>query len=85
MQLRIRLTVVSYYVVGIALLWYVRVHSCRSYFYTWYGLLPLQVRSLSHTHCFVLYAGMTDKQAVLTGGGGAVFQDLGLLLARTVQ
>ncbi|BDA51087.1 hypothetical protein COCOBI_17-3070 [Coccomyxa sp. Obi] len=35
--------VVLFYTYAIVMLWYVRVHSCRSYIYTWYGLLPLQV------------------------------------------
>ena len=36
--------VVMFYTVSIAVLWYVRIRSCRSFAYTWYGLLPLQVR-----------------------------------------
>ncbi|EIE21255.1 alpha/beta-hydrolase [Coccomyxa subellipsoidea C-169] len=43
LMLRVRLLVVAFYTLGIALLWYVKIHSCRSYMYTWYGLLPLQV------------------------------------------
>jgi hypothetical protein len=56
LQLRVRLLVVAFYILGIALLWYVRVHDCRSYMYTWYGLLPLQVSqvcsriTLPYTH-----------------------------------
>ncbi len=46
-QLRVRLLVVAFYTLGIALLWYVKIHSCRSYMYTWYGLLPLQVSHAS--------------------------------------
>lgn len=42
-QLRVRLLVVGFYTLAIALLWYARLNSCRSYVYTWYGLLPLQV------------------------------------------
>ncbi|CAL8466201.1 g5737 [Coccomyxa elongata] len=42
-QLRVRLLVVAFYTLAIPLLWYVRINSCRSYMYTWYGLLPLQV------------------------------------------
>lgn len=42
-QMRVRLLVVSFYTLAIALLWYVKNHTCRSYMYTWYGLLPLQV------------------------------------------
>ncbi|BDA51093.1 hypothetical protein COCOBI_17-3130 [Coccomyxa sp. Obi] len=43
LSLRVRLLVVAFYTLVIPLLWYVRINSCRSYMYTWYGLLPLQV------------------------------------------
>ncbi|CAL8466198.1 g5734 [Coccomyxa elongata] len=43
LQLRVRFRVLTFYTYATALLWYVRIHSCRSFMYTWYGLLPLQV------------------------------------------
>ncbi|BDA51092.1 probable phospholipase A1-Igamma1, chloroplastic at C-terminar half [Coccomyxa sp. Obi] len=43
LQLRVRMLVVAFYTLAIALLWFVRIHTCRSYMYTWYGLLPLQL------------------------------------------
>ncbi len=51
-QLRVRLLVVAHYTLGMGMLWYVRVHSCRSYLYTWFGALPLQV---SHTLLFLTW------------------------------
>lgn len=43
-QLKVRTLVIMFYTLSIALLWYVRPRCCRSYIYTWYGMLPLQVR-----------------------------------------
>ena len=44
-QLKIRTLVVSFYTMSIALLWFVKMQSCMSYVFTWYGMLPLQVCS----------------------------------------
>ena len=57
-QLRVRLLVVAFYTLGIALLWYVKIHSCRSYMYTWYGLLPLQVSHASSCQAAQEYVHM---------------------------
>lgn len=35
LQLRVRCLVVAFYMLSIALLWFVRPNSCRSYFFTW--------------------------------------------------
>ncbi|CAL8466200.1 g5736 [Coccomyxa elongata] len=43
LMLRIRLLVVAFYTLAIALLWFVRIETCRAYMDTWYGLLPLQL------------------------------------------
>ena len=43
MQLKIRILVVAFYTLSIALLWFVKLDACRSYCYTWYGMLPAQV------------------------------------------
>ena len=45
MQLKIRALVVTFYTMSIALLWFVKMQSCMSYVFTWYGMLPLQVCS----------------------------------------
>ena len=37
LQLRVRCLVVAGYTVSIALLWFVRPQSCRSYVFTWWG------------------------------------------------
>ena len=44
-----------FYTLSIALLWYVRPRCCRSYIYTWYGMLPLQARvtHLAGASCLV--------------------------------
>ena len=44
-QLKIRTLVVTFYTMSIALLWFVKMQSCMSYVFTWYGMLPLQVCS----------------------------------------
>ena len=43
MQFKIRLLVIAFYTLSIALLWFVKLQDCRSYCYTWYGMLPAQV------------------------------------------
>ena len=42
-QFKIRILVIAFYTLSIALLWFVKLHACRSYCYTWYGMLPAQV------------------------------------------
>lgn len=42
-QLKIRILVIAFYTLSIALLWFVKLQACRSYCYTWYGMLPAQV------------------------------------------
>ena len=37
LQLRVRCLVVAFYTLSIALLWYVKPHSCRSCVFTWWG------------------------------------------------
>lgn len=39
LQLRVRILVVTFYSLSIALLWFVKHQSCRSYVFTWCGLL----------------------------------------------
>ncbi len=34
---------IIFYTLSIALLWFVKPRGCRSFVYTWYGMLPLQV------------------------------------------
>ncbi|CAL5228579.1 g11737 [Coccomyxa viridis] len=43
LQLKVRTLVVIFYTLSIALLWFVKPRGCRSFVYTWYGMLPLQV------------------------------------------
>ena len=42
-QFKIRILVIAFYTLSIALLWFVKIQACRSYCYTWYGMLPAQV------------------------------------------
>jgi hypothetical protein len=35
LQLRLRVVVVAFYTLSIALLWFVKVRSCRSYVFSW--------------------------------------------------
>ncbi|CAL5228580.1 g11739 [Coccomyxa viridis] len=43
LQFKIRILVIAFYTLSIALLWFVKLHACRSYCYTWYGMLPAQI------------------------------------------
>jgi len=52
MQFKIRLLVIAFYTLSIALLWFVKLQACRSYCYTWYGMLPAQVGSCM---CFLYF------------------------------
>ena len=45
LHLRLRCIVVAFFMVSIALLWFVRMQSCRSYIETWTGMLPVQARA----------------------------------------
>lgn len=45
LHLRLRCIVVAFFMVSIALLWFVRMQSCRSYLETWTGMLPVQART----------------------------------------
>ena len=42
-QLKVRSLVVVFYTLSIAALWFIKPRGCRSFVYTWYGMLPLQV------------------------------------------
>ena len=50
MQCKIRILVIAFYTLSIALLWFVKLQACRSYCYTWYGMLPAQVGSYVPYH-----------------------------------